>query len=314
MHPAFSIIFFTTAAGAGYGLLFLLGLMAPSGALPDSRGFAIVALALALGLVTAGLLASMVHLGRPERAWRALSQWRSSWLSREGVASVLTYMPALVLALSWGWLGSEGRVTLVAGALTAVGAVVTVICTGMIYASLKTIHQWHNAWVVPNYMAIGLMIGAVFLNALMHLWGGGSPEFDVAVTLIIAATILLKEGYWIFIETRPANSTPESATGLGRIGPTRFLESPHSEDNYLIKEMGFSLGRKHSTRLRTLSRVLGFGVPLVATALAALAPMVATPVTVLAALSIAIGMLIERWLFFAEAKHTVQLYYGAQRV
>lgn len=314
MHPAFSIIFFTTAAGAGYGLLFLLGLLAPSGFLPDSRAFALVALLLGFGLVTAGLLASMVHLGRPERAWRALSQWRSSWLSREGVAAMLTYAPALVLALSWGWLGSEGRVTLVAGVLTAAGAVVTVICTGMIYASLKTIHQWHNGWVVPNYMAIGLMIGAVFLDALIHLWGAGSPIFDSAVALIIAGTILLKEAYWTFIETRPAASTPESATGLGRIGATRFLESPHSEDNYLIKEMGFALGRKHADRLRRLARVLGFGVPLVATALAALAPPLGVPATSLAALSMAAGMLIERWLFFAEAKHTVQLYYGAQRV
>lgn len=314
MHPAFSIIFFTTAAGAGYGLLFLLGIMAPAGLLPDSRAFALTVLALGVGLVTAGLLASMLHLGRPERAWRALSQWRSSWLSREGVASLVTYVPLGLFTITWGLLGSEGPATLALGWLMALGAVVTVACTGMIYASLKTIHQWHNLWVVPNYLAIGLMLGAVLLNALMHLWGGGLLAFDVVVLLVIALAVLMKEGYWAFIERDAARSTPESATGLGSIGAVRFLESPHSEDNYLLKEMGFHLGRKHAARLRGIARGLGFALPLLATAAAVLVPPAATPLAVIAALSIAVGGLVERWLFFAEARHTVQLYYGAQRV
>jgi DMSO reductase anchor subunit len=314
MHPAFSIIFFTTAAGAGYGLLFLLGIMAPAHLLPDQRSFAVVALLLGIALVTAGLLASMLHLGRPERAWRALSQWRSSWLSREGVASLLTFLPIAVLFVSWALVGSEGPVTLAAGALTALGALVTVVCTGMIYASLKTIHQWHNGWVVPTYLAIGLMVGAVLLNALMHLWGGGLPAFDTVVLLVIALTVLLKEAYWDFIEHHPAASTPESATRLGQLGRVRFLDPPHSEENYLIKEMGFRLGRKHATRLRGIARFLGFTVPLLATALAFFVPITADPATVMAALSVAAGIVVERWLFFAEARHTVQLYYGAQQV
>src|SRR5258705_3560661 len=86
MHPAYSVIFFTTASGAGYGLLFWVGLLAPLGLLPASPAFGFTALALALALITAGLLSSAAHLGRPERAWRAVSQWRSSLLSRDGVA------------------------------------------------------------------------------------------------------------------------------------------------------------------------------------------------------------------------------------
>jgi DMSO reductase anchor subunit len=80
MHPAFSVIFFTTASGAGYGLLALLGILAPLGLVPADAGFGALALGLALVLITAGLLASSLHLGHPERAWRAFSQWRSSWL------------------------------------------------------------------------------------------------------------------------------------------------------------------------------------------------------------------------------------------
>ena len=105
MHPAFSVIFFTTASGAGYGLLVLLGLLGPAGLLPPERGFGLGAFGLALGAVTFGLVSSTFPLGHPERAWRAFSQWRSSWLSREGVASVLAYLPAGLFAL--GWVGFE---------------------------------------------------------------------------------------------------------------------------------------------------------------------------------------------------------------
>jgi DMSO reductase anchor subunit len=126
--------------------------------------------------------------------------------------------------------------------------------------------------------------------------------------------VLLTEAYWDFIEHHPAASTPESATRLGQLGRVRFLDPPHSEENYLIKEMGFRLGRKHATRLRGIARFLGFTVPLLATALAFFVPITADPATVMAALSVAAGIVVERWLFFAEARHTVQLYYGAQQV
>ena len=99
MNPAPSIVFFTTASGAGYGLLFWLGLLRPLGLVPGVPAFALLCLALALLLITAGLASSLLHLGNPQRAWRAFSQWRSSWLSREGVAAVATYVPALALRL-----------------------------------------------------------------------------------------------------------------------------------------------------------------------------------------------------------------------
>src|SRR5260221_648142 len=107
MHPALSVILFTTASGAGYGLLILLAVFAALGLLPAHPGFGLAAFVVALGLISFGLAASTFHLGHPERAWRAFSQWRSSWLSREGVASVATYLPALGFAFGWVWLGDH---------------------------------------------------------------------------------------------------------------------------------------------------------------------------------------------------------------
>lgn len=314
MHPAFSIIFFTTAAGAGYGMLLLLGVLAPFELLPDSRAFALVATGLALVLVVAGLLSSVLHLGHPERAWRAVSQWRSSWLAREGVASLVTFLPVAVFAVSWALLGRTGPVAEASGLITAAGAIVTVACTAMIYASLKPIHQWHNSWVLPNYVLLAAMTGAVMLNALLHLWGAGRPVFDAVVLVLIALAGLAKEGYWTFIGAIPAASTPETATGLGKLGSVRFLESPHTEPNYLLKEMGFQIGRKHSVRLRMVARTLGFALPLIATVIAMLVPPISAVAAVVAALAVAVGVVVERWLFFAEARHTVTLYYGAKTV
>jgi DMSO reductase anchor subunit len=101
MHPAYSIILFTAASGAGYGLLAAAGVYAALGLMPADRGLGLLVLCPALALVTAGLLSSTAHLGRPERAWRAFSQWRTSWLSREGVAALATYLAAAPFAAGW---------------------------------------------------------------------------------------------------------------------------------------------------------------------------------------------------------------------
>src|SRR5689334_10274057 len=134
MHPAYSVIFFTTASGGGLMLLALLGLFGAVGILPADPVLGVVGFGLGFATVTAGLLSSTFHLGHPERAWRAFSQWRSSWLSREGVLSVATYLPAGLLAIGWCFFG---RVPVVLAILTAVLALATVAATAMIYASLK---------------------------------------------------------------------------------------------------------------------------------------------------------------------------------
>ena len=310
MHPAFSVIFFTTASGAGYGLLFLMGLLSLAGLLPPDRMFGLAGFAVALGLVTAGLLSSTFHLGHPERAWRALSQWRSSWLSREGVASILTYLPVLAFAFGWVFRGEAGGVWALFGALGAVACVVTVYCTAMIYGSLRTIHAWSNRLVAPGYLLLALFSGALLLNALAHLFGHAHPVLDWTTIAAAIAAWFAKAAYWRFIDETPGISTAESATGLK--GPVRQLEGPHTQANYLMREMGFRIARKHSTRLRILAAVAGFLLPMVLTLLAFFAGNgMGVWLSVPAALLGLLGILVERWLFFAEAKHAVTLYYGA---
>jgi sulfite dehydrogenase (quinone) subunit SoeC len=315
MQPALSIVLFTTSSGAGFALLLLLGLGAPLGLLPPNAGFAFTALALGVVLAAAGLSSSAFHLGRPERAWRAFSQWRSSWLSREGVLSVLTFAPLAIFGIGWVFFGATQGIVGLCGFIAAVLAAGTIYCTGMIYASLKPIHQWHNAWVVPGYLLLGLMGGCLILDFLLRLWLRRAGWFALFTLVVVLVAWAVKEGYWRFVDTNSARSTVASATALGRRGRVRLFEAPHTEENYLLREMGFQIARKHSRRLRGIARLCGFALPAVASLVALLfagaAGAVAAGIGILAA---ALGLVVERWLFFAEAKHTVTLYYGADAV
>lgn len=312
MHPAFSVIVFTVASGAGYGLLALIGLLFALGQLPSHRGFGFCALALGALLVTGGLLSSTAHLGRPERAWRAITQVRTSWLSREGAAALVAYLPLAALGLGWIVLArGDGPVVLAALAL-ALAALACVHCTGMIYRSLKPVHQWCNPHVVPVYHVLALMTGATLLNALLHAWGDPSRLVGVLAIAAAGSGAVLKRRYWRFVDSSPAASTPGTATGLVGAGPVRLLEPPHTGSNYLMREMGFKVARKHAAKLRRLALGAGFAAPLALLLAALVLPgPAATAAAILAALSAIVGVLAERWLFFAEAKHTVTLYYGA---
>jgi DMSO reductase anchor subunit len=315
MHPALSIVFFTTASGAGFALLLLVGVGVPLGLLPSSAGFGFAALAIAVLLAGGGLASSVFHLGRPERAWRAFSQWRSSWLSREGVLSLLTFLPAAVFGIGWVFFGATAGLIGLCGILAAGLAAATIYCTGMIYASLKPIHQWHNGWVVPNYFALGLMGGLLVLDFLVRLWVPHPSGVTLLALIVVLFAWWAKEGYWRSIDTTSARSTVPSATLLGSRGKVRMLEPPHTEENYLLKEMGFRIARKHRRRLRWIARLAGFALPALLTLLALLwggAPGIVG--SGLAVASAALGLIAERWLFFAEAKHTVTLYYGAEAV
>jgi DMSO reductase anchor subunit len=171
MHPAKSVIFFTTATGAGYGLFIWLAVLALMGILPTDQMFGFVALFVGFGLVLGGLLSSTLHLGRPERAWRALSQWRSSWLSREGIMAILTFIPLGLFGLSWLFLKQTTGSSAILAMIGAVMSLITVFTTSMIYASLKAIPAWHNIWTKMAYLVLCLMSGAVLAIALFTVFG-----------------------------------------------------------------------------------------------------------------------------------------------
>ena len=312
MHPAYSVIFFTTASGAGYGLLVWLGLAELLGEMPSNWWFRFMAFGLATGLVVAGLLSSTFHLGRPERALNAFSQWRSSWLSREGVLAVATFIPVALFGLAsvFGLFVDAADLWAV---LTIIFALLTVWCTSMIYNSLTTIRAWNDQIVPPVYIALALATGGILfcgLTTLMDNLGAGAIW---AVLVAIIAGWILKVLYWSRLDGRKLTLTTADAIGLPKLGRVRPIESPHSQANFVMREMGYTVGRRHADRLRTYTVIGLFVIPaLCCLALLALPTGFAPLFGLIAILSAAAGVLTERWLFFAEAQHVVSLYYGAE--
>ncbi|MFT6223571.1 MAG: DMSO reductase anchor subunit [Paracoccaceae bacterium] len=283
MHPAPSIIVFTVLSGLGFGLLFWLGI-APAEAL------SLWHFALAFGLAGGGLLASTFHLGNPQRAWRAFSQWKTSWLSREAVLAVICFAVMGLFGASVVFLGTAPAVL---GALGAVLALATVIATSMIYAQLKTVPRW-NQWTTPAlFTALSLCGGAILTQG---------PVLS-ALLLAICGALLL--AHWGIGDTRftKSGTNMNTATGLHH-GTVRAFESPHTGTNYLLKEMVFVVARKHALKLRAIS----FGLLVVLPVLALLTGG-AVGLGLAMALHLA-GVFVSRWLFFAEAEHVVGLYYG----
>lgn len=306
MHPAFSVIFFTTASGAGYGLCIWLGLLAAGNALPG-RAPSLFALALGFACVTAGLLSSTLHLGQPQRAWRAFSQWRSSWLSREGVVALLCFLPMLWLGAAI-WFGYQART---AGVLLVLLSLLTIVCTAMIYASLKPVPAWRHPLVVPVYVLFALFTGGLLLAAVLSLAGRSPGNMTGFVAMIVAVLLWrLKRYAWRSIDQGELPVSRASAIGLPAGRRIEVFERPHTEANYLTREMGFVLARKHARKLRVIAVLLFALVPaLCALPVWLFVHLDTAPWFLAAALSALAGTLVERWLFFAEAKHLVTLYY-----
>lgn len=306
MHPAFSVIFFTTLSGLGYGLLFWVGLQALL--IPESlhADLALIGILLGLVLSSIGLLSSLAHLGRPERAWRAFSQWRSSWLSREGVLAVTVVPVALLLGVLL-LAGETGWLMRASGLALAALALATVACTAMIYASLKPIPAWTHALVLPVYLAFALLSGGLACAALQ----AELAPMGLLVTLALGLFILLgmKLTYWRAIDAQPL---PDAASVLGLPAGSQAerFEAPHTEGSYITREMVFALARRHRQRLRLFAGLMMFAAPLLGLLLAwLLRESDPRPGFALAALLLWLGALIERWLFFAEARHVVAVYY-----
>ena len=288
MHPAPSVIFFSTFSGLGFGLLVFLGL-----GLHVPTGFVAFAFfAIAYILAVGGLISSTFHLGHPERALKAFSQWRSSWLSREAWCAVA----ALVLMAFYGagLVFFEQRWTAL-GLLGAVASLGTVFTTSMIYGQLKTVPRWNSFYTPANFISLCLAGGAILAD--QGIWA--------VVLLALAGAIQVAT--WMRGDTALENSGTNmaTATGLGNIGTVRAFEPPHTGTNYLLREFVYVIGRKHAQKLRIIAIALMAVLPVIFLLLP-----FSHWFALLAVVAHIGGVLTARWLFFAQAEHVVGLYYG----
>jgi len=324
MHPAVSVILLTTLIGAGQGLflaLFTVQSYTLVGLLPPAEGpvFYVAGSVVALALLVAGLVASFFHLSRPERAWRSAAQWRTSWLSREVIV-----LPAFMAAVAlYGLLHAVGGgpvllrapaglaidASLAVGAAASVLAFALFVCTGMIYACLRFLAEWHTPLTPLNYTLMGGASGFT-LAAGMAAWL--EPQrVGVLAAWAIVLTVLAAVGrlasLWRNARLKP-RSTTQSAIGIKH--PVVVQRSMgFMGGSFNTREFFHGAGPGQFRAVRQVFIVLAFVVPLVLLALGR--PEASAPL-LLAAFGVQyVGLLAERWFFFAQARHPQNLYYQA---
>ncbi|MDO6727844.1 MAG: dimethyl sulfoxide reductase anchor subunit family protein [Cognatishimia sp.] len=290
MHPAPSVIVFSVLSGIGFGMLAWLGIEST----PATGMTAFWWYLVAFGLAVVGLVSSTFHLGHPERALKAFTQWRTSWLSREGVCAVLALCVMGLYAAALIFMGTHIAIL---GWIGAALSLITVYTTSMIYGQLATIPRWNTPLTTVLFLTFSITGGALI-----------SGRISTALVLLVASAfvqvIWWKKGDTAFADR---GSDLGTATGLGKRGTVRSMAHPHTSPNYLMREFIHVIGRKHAQKLRVISLVLMAGVPVV---------LLVLPFNhifgLLAVLSHLAGVATSRWLFFAEAEHTVGIYYGAR--
>jgi DMSO reductase anchor subunit len=313
MRPALSVVFLTTLCGAAQGLLLtLVAIEAITRATALGSGvppmFYVLGAAIAVGLGALGLFASFFHLGHPERAWRAIAMWRTSWLSRECIA-----LPVfLVLAAAYGVAHQfEFGYTLVIGVFGAAASIALFVCTAMIYACLRFLQEWASPLTLVNFMLLGCASGCTLATACAAwlaptLVGILAPS---ACGLTLAGGVARLASLARNQRIKPKSSV-QSATGI-RNGKVEQKSRGFTASAFNTRE--FFHGRSVDT-LRAVKvgfLIAAFAAPLVLVGAGALAPrsLAAAFALALAFVIQYLGLLAERWFFFADARHPQNIYY-----
>jgi len=313
MHPAFSVIFLTTLIGVGQGLfmaLFLLELLAWLDFLTaPAAPFFINGSILVLAFLGSGLLASFFHLGRPERAWRSATQWRTSWLSREVIILPTVMVLAMAYGVShfFGWAIQEQPISLMVGTMGVIASLALYICTGMIYACIRFLQEWATPLTVINYTLLGSMSGYMFIAAYAAYYAPVWSPFFANIAMVL---LLLSFIFRVASLIRNAHLKPKSnlQTAIG-VRHNRITQRSQGfmGGSFNTREFFHGAPRWIMKQIKWIFIVLVFAVPAVLIMTSWYWPV---PQLFIIAFAVQyIGLLFERWLFFAQSNHPQNLYY-----
>ena len=308
MHPSKSIIFFTVISGTGYGIFIGLLFNILFIEISYSLNYKLFISLVSFLMIVLGLLSSTLHLGHPERAWRAFSQWKSSWLSREGLVSVITFFPMVLFY--YFWINNiNGYVFLLI--ILCIFSLLTIFCTGQMYATLKTIPSWNNSLVTPIYIFNGITVGSLFVYSINFYFNYNIFLYEKFIIITIILNLLLKISYWILIRQK-TDTNIQTAVGI-KSKNISFFEGPHTGKNYLTTEMINKSNNKNNNFLRLTFCILTFIIPLymINQYSTLIVDQFILKLSMIFVFILAlVGMIIERYLFFIQSKHVVGLYYG----
>ena len=290
MHPAPSIILFTILSGFGFGVIAWVGFLQYFSLISPLE---VIAFSILGGFLTViGLISSTFHLANKKNAIKSFSQWRSSWLSREAVASVICL---LLVFINISFIFFEKHSFPLLGIIASFFSLITVFTTSMIYAQLRAIPAWNTMLTPCIFLSASVAGGAILL------------KLDYALYVLVAFSVI-QLMFWISSDLSEKNMKTNLSTALGfnKNYSIRSFDKAHTNQNYLLNEMVYKIGRKHSKRIRYISFLFSILIPSILIFFVnADSYLVASIFSVIHLL----GLYFSRWLFFAEAKHVVSFYY-----
>ena len=313
MHPSFSLILFTSMAGMAQGAIVSLAVLNSGSDQLPSELLNVYLFPLILALLFGGLLASTFHLGHPERAWRAIMMWRTSWLSRE-VLVLPAFIALTALAYYFSWQASVPNWLWL---LLSIAALALWVCTAMIYQCIRFIQEWAHPATMVNFIALGMSSGWFLLMVLLTLWSILHPNQAVVTSSNIAGVagftgflilLSLSLKLWIWKRNRglKPKSNLQSATGI-KTGFVRQISMGMMGGSFNTREF---FHQQSSFFVANVRKIAFFGTYLLPVLLLTIVVSNGTlSVLVLAFVVHCIGLMAERWLFFAEANHPQNLYY-----
>ena len=289
MHPSPSIILFTVLSGFGFGLISIIGLLQFLSVISmfDLIIYSIIGVIFA----TVGLVSSFFHLANKKNAIKSLSQWQTSWLSREAIASIFCL---LVVFGNIIWAVSQNNYISEVGVVLSFLSLFTIFTTSMIYAQLKTVPSWNNALTPAIFVCAALTGGAILLT-----------DYASLVLLLVFGTLQISFWYIADRGFQDKETSVGTALGYNKNEEIRPFDVAHTNRNYLLNEMVYKVARKHSVKIRYISFFMAFVFPM---SLILIFPNNFS-VSVSTITIHLIGIYFSRWLFFAEAKHVIMLYY-----
>jgi DMSO reductase anchor subunit len=310
MRPQLSIILFTTLVGMAQGLLFFIALLNIEAPVLSAPFLAILALPVSFILLTLSLVASFFHLGHPERAWRAAMMWRTSWLSRE----VIVLPTVMLLTAMTFFFITAGMVPVWLWAALLISTLVLWICTAKIYQCIRFIQEWSHPSTLSNFILLGLTSGGLLLEFLLMLWN--DPSAPLGMGLISGANFILlflalnlKLWIWRRNQQLKPKSNLASATGI-KGNNIRQTSMGFMGGSFNTREFFHHQTDRVISNIRKIILLTAYIGPMILLAISMNSPSIIQIATAL--FMHYIGLLAERWMFFAEANHPQNLYY--QRV
>ena len=289
MHPAPSIILFTVLSGFGFGLTSIVGLLQFLNQI--SMVDIIIFSSMGLFFSTIGLISSFFHLANKKNAIKSMSQWQTSWLSREAISSIFCLS---IVVGNIGWIFVQDMYISEVGIILFLLSLITVFTTSMIYAQLKTVPSWNNMLTPTLFIFAALAGGSILIT-------------DHASLVLLLIFAVLQVLFWYIADRSfiDIETTVGTALGFSKNEDIRAFDVAHTNRNYLLNEMVYKVARKHAVKIRYISFFAAFVLPM---SLILIFPGNFS-VSVLIIASHLVGIYFSRWLFFAEAKHSVSFYY-----